>query len=177
MATCGGKFCRWLPRCLPKSAELPLVFGGMGCAYEVLKLLESVMASIQQALSVFSQAMSLRTQRHQALASNIANADTPNYKARDFNFESAMKNAMAGQGNGSIAMATTSGGHLQSSGAGGLAALQFRRETQSAVDGNTVDMDVERAQISENALQYQIVSQLIGEKIKGIRSALASTSG
>lgn len=134
------------------------------------------MAGIQQALSVFSQAMSLRTQRHQVLASNVANADTPNFKARDFSFESAMQNAMAGRGNGSVALATTSGGHLQGSDSGGLAALQFRRETQSAVDGNTVDMDVERAQISENALQYQIVSQLISEKIKGIRSALATTS-
>lgn len=134
------------------------------------------MASIQQELSVFSQAMNLRTQRHQVLASNIANADTPNYKARDFSFESAMQNAMAGRGNGSIALATTSGGHLQGAGNGGLAPLQFRRETQSAVDGNTVDMDVERSQITENALQYQIVSQLISDQFKGIRAALATTS-
>ena len=58
------------------------------------------MASLDQHLSVLSQAMNLRTQRHQVLASNIANADTPGYKARDFSFESAMQNAMAGRATG-----------------------------------------------------------------------------
>lgn len=134
------------------------------------------MASLAQELSVYSQAMNLRTQRHQVLASNIANADTPNYKARDLNFESAMQNAMAGRGAGSIVLATTSSGHQQGSGMSAGATLQFRSETQSAVDGNTVDMDVERSQISENALQYQIVSQFISDTFKGMRSALASTS-
>lgn len=134
------------------------------------------MASLQQSLSVLSQSINLRAQRHQVLASNIANADTPNYKARDFNFEKAMQNAMAGRGNGALDLATTSRGHLAGSGGGG-AALQYRRETQSAVDGNTVDMDVERAQIADNALQYQIVSQFVGDKFKGVRSALAGTNG
>lgn len=134
------------------------------------------MASLSQELLVYSQAMNLRTQRHQLLASNIANADTPGYKARDFSFEKAMQNAMAGGNGGSIALATTSGTHLQGSGMSGAATLQYRTETQSAVDGNTVDMDVERSQISENAIQYQIVSQLISDTFKGMRTALSSTS-
>lgn len=134
------------------------------------------MNSLQQNLSVYSQAMNLRTQRHQVLASNIANADTPNYKARDLDFEKAMQNAMAGRATGGLSMNTTSRGHLAGGGSG-AASLQFRTTTQSAVDGNTVDMDVERTQIAENALQYQIVTQLISDKFKGIRSALASTSG
>ena len=135
------------------------------------------MASLEQHLSVFSQALNLRTQRHQVLASNIANADTPNYKARDFSFEGAMKNAMAGRSDaGGVALAMTAKGHVAGNATGGPATLKFRSETQSAVDGNTVDMDVERSQISENALQYQILTQLISEKFKGVRSALASTS-
>jgi flagellar basal-body rod protein FlgB len=122
--------------------------------------------------------MNLRTQRHQVLASNIANADTPQYKARDFNFQDAMQNALSGRVEaGGIALATTAAGHLQGGGANGPAAFKFRTETQSAVDGNTVDMDVERTQIAENALQYQILTQLIGEKFKGMRSALSSTQG
>lgn len=133
------------------------------------------MTGLEEKLSVYSQALNLRTQRHQVLASNIANADTPNYKARDFDFSKAMQNAMSGR-EGSIALATTSGGHI-SSAAASPAMFQYRKETQSAVDGNTVDMDVERAQISENAIQYQIVSQMISDKFKGIRSALSSTSG
>lgn len=136
------------------------------------------MASIAQSLSVLSQAMDLRTQRHQVLASNIANADTPQYKARDFSFQDAMQNAMTGRTEaGGLALATTSNGHLQGGGTNGAAAMKFRTETQSAVDGNTVDMDVERSQITENALQYQILTQLISEKFKGIRSAMSSTQG
>lgn len=136
------------------------------------------MANIEQSLSVFSQALNLRTQRHQVLASNIANADTPNYKARDFSFETAMQNAMSGRSDvGRVDMARTSAGHISRSGAGGSADFKYRSETQSAVDGNTVDMDVERAQITENAMQYQILTQLITNKFQGIRSALASTNG
>ena len=133
------------------------------------------MASLDQHLAVLSQAMNMRTQRHQVLASNIANADTPNYKARDFSFESAMQNALTGRSHG-VALVRTTSGHIAGGATSGPAALQFRKETQSAVDGNTVDMDVERTQIAENALQYQILTQLISEKFKGMRSALSSTS-
>lgn len=135
------------------------------------------MANLDQHLSVFSQALNLRTQRHQVLASNIANADTPGYKARDFSFESAMQNAMSGrQQAGGVALSRTDSGHISGGSSSGAAAVQFRKESQSAVDGNTVDMDVERAQIAENAMQYQILTQLISEKFKGVRSALASTN-
>ena len=134
------------------------------------------MASLEKEISVYSQAMNLRTQRHQVLASNIANADTPNYKARDFSFEKAMQGAMAGRGAGPIGLAATSRGHLPGNGMAGQATLQYRRETQSAVDGNTVDMDVERTQITENSVQYQVVSQLISDTFKGMRAALASTN-
>jgi len=135
------------------------------------------MANLEQHLSVFSQAMNLRSQRHQVLASNIANADTPYYKARDFSFEEAMGNAMAGRASGkAVDLARTAPGHMAGGNSAGSAMLKFRAETQSAVDGNTVDMDVERAQIAENALQYQILTQLIGDKFKGVRAALASTN-
>lgn len=135
------------------------------------------MANIQENLAVYSQAMNLRVQRHQVLASNIANADTPNYKARDFSFEKAMQGALNGRGEaGGVTMARTAAGHLAGSAGSGPAFLKYRSENQSAVDGNTVDMDVERTQLAENALQYQILTQLITNKFQGIRSALASTS-
>ncbi len=135
------------------------------------------MASLEQSLSVFRQALNLRIQRHQVLASNIANADTPHYKARDFNFETAMQHALAGRQNGGeVTMARTQAGHLAGTGGSGQARLLYRGETQSAVDGNTVDMDVERTQIAENAMQYQILTQLISDEFKGMRSALASTN-
>src|SRR6185369_1876902 len=135
------------------------------------------MASLDQHLSVLSQALNLRTQRHQVLASNIANADTPHFKARDFDFGAAMQQAMSGRkGIGEVGLATASAGHIQGTGNSGPAILKFRTETQSAVDGNTVDMDVERTQIAENAMQYQILTQLISDKFRGVRSALASNN-
>jgi flagellar basal-body rod protein FlgB len=133
------------------------------------------MASLQEHLSVLSQALNLRTQRHQVLASNVANADTPNYKARDFSFESAMQNAMTGRVEG-VSLTRTAPGHIGGGAAGVEVNLKYRSEHQSAVDGNTVDMDVERTQLAENAMQYQILTQLISEKFKGVRSALASTA-
>lgn len=133
------------------------------------------MSNIAQNFSVLSKALDLRTQRHQVLASNIANADTPNFKARDIDFKSAMQNALAGRADsGALSMAVTSTAHQRGNGMSGSGTLQYRTETQSAVDGNTVDMDVERAQITDNALQYQILTQLISNKFQGLRSAMAS---
>ena len=78
------------------------------------------MANLEQHVSVYSQALNLRTQRHQVLASNIANADTPNYKARDFNFTTAMQNALSRRAQvGGIALATTSAGHISGGSGGG----------------------------------------------------------
>ena len=134
------------------------------------------MANISQHFAVLSKALDLRTQRHQVLASNIANADTPAYKARDFDFQSAMQNAIgARSGTAGAGMAMTSAGHLDGNGMAGSGVLQFRKESQSAADGNTVDMDVERSQITDNALQYQILTQLISNKFQGLRSAISST--
>lgn len=136
------------------------------------------MGSIEKHVAFYSKAMDLRMQRHQVLASNIANADTPNYKARDFDFSAAMANAMAGRSDaGGLPLMTTARGHIAGSGPTGPARLQYRTENQSAVDGNTVDMDVERVQITENALQYQILTQLISNRFRGLRSAMAGTQG
>lgn len=136
------------------------------------------MAIMSTKVAVYSKALDLRTERHQVLASNIANADTPGYKARDFDFAAAMARAAGGEeGNGGLMLATTARGHLEGSGDGGAASLQYRRELQSAVDGNTVDMDVERVQITDNAMQYQVVAQLISDHFQGLRTAMSGTQG
>ena len=134
------------------------------------------MANIQSHVGVYSKALDLRLQRHQVLASNIANADTPHYKARDFDFSNAMANAMAGRREaGGLRLETTSPMHISGGSGSSFAQLQYRTETQSSVDGNTVDMDVERTHIAENAIQYQILTQLISDKFRGLRSAMAGT--
>lgn len=133
--------------------------------------------AIEKKLAVLQQAMDLRTQRHQVLASNIANADTPNYKARDFDFSTAMDAAMQQQKPG-LEMSRTSTQHLSGTAAdNGPVKLAYRTETQSSVDGNTVDMDVERAQIADNAFHYEFLTQLISDKISGMRTAISSNQG
>ena len=136
------------------------------------------MPLISDHVVLLNQALSLRAQRHAVLASNVANADTPNYKARDFDFQAALQNARNGRSDaGGITLATTSARHLSGGGMNSAVNLQYRGENQSAVDGNTVDMDVERAQLADNAMQYQILTQFISDKFKGMRTALSGTQG
>jgi len=106
------------------------------------------------------------------LASNIANADTPNYKARDVDFASALKGAMGGRF-GPLALASTSSRHL--TGASGSALdgyVGFRQEFQSSVDGNTVNMDVERAAFAENSIHYEASVTFINSLLRGMQTAI-----
>ena len=131
------------------------------------------MSSIAKNFEVYSKALDLRSQRHQVLASNIANADTPNYKARDFDFSAAMQNALGGKvAGGALPMRLSAPGHLNGSGGRGSPALQYRTEHQSAVDGNTVDMDVERAQFADNALRYEAGVMFASSELKGVMTAI-----
>lgn len=123
-------------------------------------------------------ALSLRSQRQELLASNIANADTPNYKARDIDFAAALQGAMAGARPGGT-MNTTSTGHMARGTAtgdtlsGGTPVL-YRGVVQGSVDGNTVDMDVERNQFADNALRYEAGIMMINSQIKGLLTAIQS---
>ncbi len=85
----------------------------------------------------------------------------------------AMSSDNVGRG---LEMAKTDRGHLNGNGSGSVQ-MKYRSDTQSAVDGNTVDMDVERTHIADNAVQYQILTQLIGDKFKGLRTAMTPTNG
>ena len=119
-------------------------------------------------------ALRLREQRQQVLASNIANADTPNYKARDFNFRQAMHNALAPQAGAANELNKTSAMHLSGvSGASvGGVPLQYRGVQQGSVDGNTVDMDVERNQFTDNALRYEASLTMMSGQIKSLLAAI-----
>jgi flagellar basal-body rod protein FlgB len=97
---------------------------------------------LDEAMRFHQTALNTRAYRQQVIASNIANADTPNYKARDVDFREALTGALAGK-SGSLALSTTSARHLAAAGASPLEAnLKFRNDQQGAVDGNTVNMDV-----------------------------------
>ncbi len=131
-----------------------------------------MMSKLDKAFLFQEKALGLRAHRQQVLAGNIANADTPNYKARDFDFSAALKEAVAGRNAGDLRLATTSSRHLSGGAARGPAELQYRSETQSSVDGNTVDMDVERAQFAENAVHYEAGLTFLTGRIKSLMSAL-----
>ncbi|WP_342718602.1 flagellar basal body rod protein FlgB [Propionivibrio dicarboxylicus] len=132
------------------------------------------MSRIDQAFAFQERALNLRAYRQQVLASNIANADTPNYKSRDFDFASALKGAMAGQGQSDLAMEKTSPMHLSGSGDQGLVSLQYRSSLQPSADGNTVDMDIERGEFSENAVRYEAGITFLSHQIKMLTAALQS---
>lgn len=141
-----------------------------------IQVMEKAMSKIAQNFAVLSRALDLRAQRHQVLASNIANADTPGFKSRDFDFKAAMEQAIGSRSaDGAISLVKTKSGHMNATDSAGPGSLQFRAETQSAVDGNTVDMDVERSHMTDNALQYQVLTQLISNKFQGLRTAMSST--
>lgn len=122
-------------------------------------------------------ALNIRSNRQQVLASNIANADTPNYKARDIDFSSALANAVS-HGNGGLK--TTAGNHRAAAKDGATmpdgTPLLYRNVAQGSVDGNTVDMDVERNQFADNALRYEAGITMINHQIRGILAAIQGGS-
>ena len=126
-------------------------------------------------------ALSLRAQRQSLLASNIANADTPNYKARDIDFASALQGALARSQPPAGQLATTAPNHIPNGTPDGSTLpdgtpVQFRGVVQGAVDGNTVDMDVERNQFADNAIRYEAGITLINNQIKGLLAAIQGGS-
>lgn len=118
-------------------------------------------------------ALNLRAVRQELIAGNIANADTPNYKAKDIDFASALQGAMSGNGV-KLPMAVTANSHL--SGASGEnvmgAPVLYRSVVQPSADGNTVDMDVERAQFADNALRYEASVKFVSDEAKDVLAAL-----
>jgi flagellar basal-body rod protein FlgB len=122
---------------------------------------------------IHGRALMFQSQRMGILASNIANADTPNFKARDLSFHDALK-AAAGQGTVGqpLAMARDQAGQLSGAATSGGAQELYRIPDQPALDGNTVDMDRERVRFTENAVAYQTTLSFLNSRIKGINSAL-----
>ncbi|MHB8920420.1 MAG: flagellar basal body rod protein FlgB [Halothiobacillus sp.] len=128
-----------------------------------------------QLFGVHGDALAYRSQRMGILASNIANVDTPNYKARDLSFTDALRAAAGPAGQDamgqSLALKCDQPGQL-SSGSGGGAQELYRMPDQPALDGNTVDLERERVRFTENAVSYQTTLSFLNSRIKGINSAL-----
>jgi flagellar basal-body rod protein FlgB len=117
----------------------------------------------------FSQtALKVHAYRQQLIASNIANADTPGYRARDIDFSAALKNAEAAQGRPQLQPIRATGADATPLGA----ELLYRSVVQRSVDGNTVDLDVERAQFAENAVRYEAQLTFVSSQVKAMLAAI-----
>ena len=127
---------------------------------------------IDTALGIHPRALSIGARRLETLAANMANADTPHYKARDVDFRNALSDALTDS-------AARSGGPLRTTDArhipadsGAAAELLYRVPNQPSLDGNTVDTQMEQAAFSEAAVRYQASLDFLAGRIDGLRKAL-----
>ena len=125
------------------------------------------MQVLKEYLGFSATALNLRERRNNIIGSNIANAATPHYKARDINFEQILK-AKEGDGN----LVNSSQRHIAFSGAATSDRLQFRQSMNPSVDGNTVELSVEQMEFSENSLRYVSSLNFLNSRISGLLAAI-----
>ena len=131
---------------------------------------------LTDSLNFQAEALVLRSERQRLIASNIANADTPGYVAREMDFAAALRQA-TGQVATAGAMAATATGHLQStSGASGQAQLRYATPSQTNLDRNTVDMDRERASFADNSVKYEATLRFINGNVRTMLDAIRGQS-
>ena len=127
-------------------------------------------------LGVHASALKLREQRTELLARNLANADTPGFKARDLDFSAALANAEGKPAAGTLR--ATQPGHIGTTAAGGLepgsteAFLKYRTPLAPSLDGNTVDAQLEQAAFADNAVRYQATLTFLSGKFKSLMTAI-----
>lgn len=125
------------------------------------------MRNLDQAIGIHAQTAILRAKRAEILAANLANADTPHYKARDLDFSALLNDELGG-----VALSRTRGRHL-AAGEGDLGdvELMYRVPAQASLDQNTVDVQAERAAFLDNAIRYQASLRFLESKLTGLLSA------
>ena len=130
---------------------------------------------LDAALAFNREALNLRAQRQEVLAANIAHADTPNYKARDFDFTQALQSALGGHrsNGGGLQVDRTSPAHLAGiNGGTGNADVKYRIPVQASIDGNTVELDTELGQFTDNAVRFQADLTFVSSQIRLLQIAI-----
>lgn len=125
------------------------------------------MKTIQDHIKVHSEALGLRAKRNEILASNIANAATPNFKAKDLDFKEVFDAKM---GFGKVN--TSNSRHLEMLSVENQDGIGFRQNITPSMDGNTVELHVEQMQFSENVIRYQTSLEFLNRKISGLMAAI-----
>lgn len=127
------------------------------------------MSFIDQSFGSSPQILALREQRFKMIAGNLANSDTPGYKAVDLGFEKVF----AQSAGGGMSIEATQSGHLGStSSSASLNKPMYRVPLQPTIDGNTVDSSIEHAEFMKNAIRYQASLSFLDSRIQGLRQAL-----
>ena len=126
--------------------------------------------SFDNALGIHEQALVARSRRAEVLANNLANADTPGFKARDVDFQSMLDKATEfSQGS---SMERTHPSHMDLSGAGSAGELLYRQPHQPSIDGNTVDAQQEQTRFMRNAMEFQASFQFVNSTFSGLSKAI-----
>lgn len=118
-------------------------------------------------------ALKLRSLRHELLSSNLVNADTPHYKARDIDFQSVLMQRLSGKASGtSVNLDRTHQGHIRMTSSMQSPQQMFRVGVQPSLDGNTVDPDIERGQFVKNAFFTEAALSFLGSTLRTRLSAI-----
>ncbi len=128
--------------------------------------------SLDNILGIHTQALSLYSQRSSVLAANLANADTPNYKARDIDFKSILSRAANNQSDTTRMTATRTGHFGASTTSSFVADRLYRQPDQPSLDGNTVQVQKEQAAFADNSMRYMVTLRFLTGKVQGIMTAL-----
>ena len=124
---------------------------------------------LTESLDFHSQALVLRSERQRLIAGNIANADTPGFKARDFDFASTLR-----QARGDSAMGEGIARNVMTAGNKSAPVLRYVQPSQTSLDSNTVDMDRERGAFMDNALKYDATLRFINGSVRTTLDAMKS---
>ena len=125
------------------------------------------MQGIKQSLNLLGSALSIRGRRNEIIASNIANAATPHFKARDIDFSTEISRYQT-----SGPLKTSHEAHIPIQKAVAPGKVQYRENLSPSLDGNTVELAVEQLEFSENAMRYQATLQFLNGRISTLMSAI-----
>jgi flagellar basal-body rod protein FlgB len=131
--------------------------------------------SFDKYLGAYDDSLMLRSRRSEILASNLANADTPGYKAKDIDFKSAMADAMGTRSEfkkDALKMATTNAKHMRTGQSTFSADVMYRNPYQASLDGNTVDTSVEKTEFAKNSIYYNASLRFLTGKFQSLTKAM-----
>lgn len=126
--------------------------------------------SFDSALGLQEAVLKTRAMRAGVLANNLANVNTPGYKARDIDFKQALNTKMQGAKMSSVK--STHHGHISLGSSMGMADQLYRSSNQPSIDGNTVDEQIEHAEFMKNSMEFQAAFTFLNSKFKGLTKAI-----